>query len=45
MELKITNLTKDYKGLRALNNFTYSFSEGVYGLLGPNGACKSTLLI
>ncbi len=44
MKLKITNLTKDYKGLRALDNFTYSFSEGVYGLLGPNGAGKSTLM-
>ena len=28
----------------ALDDFSYSFEEGVYGLLGPNGAGKSTLM-
>ena len=44
MELKITNLTKDYGQNRALDNFSYTFTEGVYGLLGPNGAGKSTMM-
>ncbi|MBQ9765871.1 MAG: ABC transporter ATP-binding protein [Lachnospiraceae bacterium] len=44
MELKIENLVKDYGNNRALDNFSYTFSEGVYGLLGPNGAGKSTMM-
>lgn len=44
MELKIENLIKNYGANRALNNFTYTFTEGVYGLLGPNGAGKSTMM-
>ncbi len=44
MELKIENLTKDYGQNRALDNFNYTFTEGVYGLLGPNGAGKSTMM-
>lgn len=43
--IEIKNLTKIYKGnTKALDEFTYSFSEGVYGLLGPNGSGKSTLM-
>ena len=44
MELKVENLTKDYGQNRALDNFNYTFTEGVYGLLGPNGAGKSTMM-
>ena len=44
MELRIENLVKDYGSNRALNNFSYTFTEGVYGLLGPNGAGKSTMM-
>ncbi len=44
MELKLENLTKDYGQNRALDNFNYTFTEGVYGLLGPNGAGKSTMM-
>ncbi len=44
MELKIENLVKDYGQNRALDNFNYTFTEGVYGLLGPNGAGKSTMM-
>ncbi len=44
MELKIENLSKQYKERRAVNNFSISIGEGVYGLLGPNGAGKSTLM-
>ncbi|MFT9078579.1 ABC transporter ATP-binding protein [Ethanoligenens sp.] len=44
MELKIENLSKQYKERWAVNNFSISIGEGVYGLLGPNGAGKSTLM-
>lgn len=45
MELKVINLTKIYNaGIKALDNFSYTFTPGVYGLLGPNGAGKSTLM-
>ncbi|MBE5948390.1 MAG: ABC transporter ATP-binding protein [Lachnospiraceae bacterium] len=44
MELKIENLTKEYGSNRALDNFNFTFTEGVYGLLGPNGAGKSTMM-
>ncbi len=44
MELKLENLTKDYGSNRALDNFNFTFTEGVYGLLGPNGAGKSTMM-
>ena len=44
--LDITALTKQYtkKTTPALQDFSYSFADGVYGLLGPNGAGKSTLI-
>lgn len=39
MKLEINGLTKCYqKDIKALDGFTFTFSEGVYGLLGPNGA-------
>lgn len=45
MELKVIHLTKIYSaGIKALDNFSYTFTPGVYGLLGPNGAGKSTLM-
>lgn len=44
--LDISDLTKQYtkKASPALQEFSYSFADGVYGLLGPNGAGKSTLI-
>jgi ABC-2 type transport system ATP-binding protein len=43
--LKITNLTKDYGKLRALDNLNLTIESGnVYGLLGPNGSGKTTTL-
>ena len=44
--LDITDLTKQStkKAPPALQEFSYSFADGVYGLLGPNGAGKSTLI-
>ncbi|MDD3093870.1 MAG: ATP-binding cassette domain-containing protein, partial [Clostridia bacterium] len=44
MELVIKNVCKRYKDVKALDNFSITFTEGVYGLLGPNGAGKTTLM-
>lgn len=41
MELKLEGITKSYtkgkKRKNALEDFTLTLTEGVYGLLGPNG--------
>ncbi len=37
-------LTKEYKGLTALNGIDLEIPNGQVGLLGPNGAGKSTLI-
>lgn len=43
--LKTTNLCKDFKGQRAVNNLSLNIKRNsIYGLLGPNGAGKSTTL-
>ncbi|MBQ8429622.1 MAG: ABC transporter ATP-binding protein [Clostridia bacterium] len=44
--IECTNLTKDYKNLRALNNLTFSIPDrgGIIGLLGPNGSGKTTFI-
>ena len=44
--IECTNLTKDYKTLRALNNLTFTIPDrgGIIGLLGPNGSGKTTLI-
>ena len=43
--IKINNISKDYKKIKALNNISLSINEGeLYGLLGVNGAGKTTLL-
>lgn len=44
MELKIDHLSKNYRKFRAVDDFSYTFHEGVYGLLGVNGAGKTTLM-
>lgn len=44
MELKLTELTKDFKEVRAVDAVTCSLNTGVYGLLGANGAGKTTLM-
>ena len=44
MELRISNLTKEFGGFRAVDGVTYSMGCGVYGLLGVNGAGKTTLM-
>ncbi len=44
MELQLKNLTKTYGQKTALSGFTYTFREGIYGILGANGAGKSTMM-
>jgi ABC-2 type transport system ATP-binding protein len=44
MDLRISNLTKDFDGFKAVNNFSCQMDCGVYGLLGVNGAGKTTLM-
>ncbi|MDK2587341.1 ABC transporter ATP-binding protein [Romboutsia sedimentorum] len=44
MELKITNLTKQFGDFTAVNNISITMTSGVYGLLGVNGAGKTTLM-
>jgi branched-chain amino acid transport system ATP-binding protein len=42
--LEITNLTKDFGGLRANDDISFSLKKGeLLGLIGPNGAGKTTL--
>lgn len=43
--ITVKNITKKFKNVVALDNFSVTFEEGkIYGLLGRNGAGKSTLL-
>lgn len=43
--LKVTDIVKNYKELRALDHLSLEVEEGeVFGLLGPNGSGKSTLM-
>ena len=44
MELKAIQLTKQYGSKTAVNHLNLSLSNGVYGLLGANGAGKSTTI-
>ena len=38
------NISKSYKSVRALTDFSYDFERGIYAVLGPNGSGKSTLM-
>ncbi len=44
-EIRVQNLTKQYKDVKALDDVSLKFKFGkIYGLLGRNGAGKSTLI-
>ena len=44
MELRLTDVTKKYGEKTALDCFSYCFQPGIYGILGANGAGKSTMM-
>ena len=44
MELKLEHLTKRYGENTALDDVTIALTPGIYGLLGANGAGKSTMM-
>jgi ABC-type multidrug transport system ATPase subunit len=45
MEIRIQNLSKKYKDIKALNNINLKINTpAMIGLIGPNGAGKSTLM-
>jgi ABC-2 type transport system ATP-binding protein len=44
MTVAVTNASKWYGNIVAVNDVSFTLSPGITGLLGPNGAGKSTLL-
>ncbi len=44
MRLQLCDLTKKYGSFTALDRVNVTFTEGIYGILGANGAGKSTMM-
>ena len=43
--IEINTLSKSYGNIKAIENISIKIKEGeIVGLLGPNGACKTTLI-
>ena len=43
--LEIRNISKEFSGVKALDNISVQFKEGtIHALMGENGAGKSTLM-
>ena len=44
MSISVQNISKSYKNIQALHNITFEVQEGeIFGLIGPDGAGKTTL--
>uniref|UniRef100_UPI0025E93020 ATP-binding cassette domain-containing protein n=1 Tax=Winogradskyella sp. TaxID=1883156 RepID=UPI0025E93020 len=44
MSIRISNISKSYKNVKALQNISFNVKEGeLFGLIGPDGAGKTTL--
>ena len=44
MELQLEHLSKTYGTVQAVKDISYTFKPGIYGILGANGAGKSTMI-
>ena len=44
MQLELKDLTKKYGNFTALDRMTITFTPGIYGILGANGAGKSSMM-
>ncbi len=44
MQLELKSLKKTYGTVQALKGVNYKFESGIYGILGANGAGKSTMI-
>lgn len=44
MELVVKDLSKSFASKKVVNEINYTFENGVYGLLGANGAGKTTFM-
>ncbi|MEA1994107.1 MAG: ATP-binding cassette domain-containing protein [Euryarchaeota archaeon] len=44
MLVEVENLTKSFRNIEALKGINFTMDEGVYGLIGSNGAGKSTTI-
>ena len=40
MKLELSNISKKYGKTEALHEYNAVFENGIYGLLGPNGALQ-----
>lgn len=44
MILRVNNLSKEFKDIRAVNDISLEITPGIWGLLGANGAGKTTFM-
>jgi len=44
LNLEVKNISKSYGSFYAVKDFSFTFSKGVCGLIGPNGSGKTTLM-
>ncbi|MBF4695507.1 ABC transporter ATP-binding protein [Fusibacter ferrireducens] len=44
MTIKLDNVSKTYKDIKALDSISLTIQQGMFGILGPNGAGKTTLM-